>query len=75
MTFNTNEIEGKIAHAIYNECSEHFFNIEEFCEAYGFTRAQFEDFLQHGIDAMTAFRLMDKYYSEHEAEYITTEIK
>lgn len=74
MTFNTNEIEGKIAYAIWEECGERYFSIDEFCEAHGFTYEQFTDFLQHGIDAMTAFRLMDKYYSNRENQGTIVEV-
>jgi hypothetical protein len=75
MTFDMNELEGRIAYAIYNECSERYYDLNEFCSAYGFTEQDFINFLQHGIDAMTALRLMDKYYSEHQPEYKTVEIK
>lgn len=70
MKFDLKTLEGQIAYAIYTECSERYFDLDEFCEANGFTLQQFEDFLQHGVDAMTAFRLLDKYYSGHEPEYI-----
>ena len=62
-------IEQKIANAIYEECGEHFSSIEEFCKAYGFSSDEFLDFLQHGINAMKAFRVMDKYYSKEPYNY------
>lgn len=66
ISFDLTQIESKIAYAIYNECGARYYDINEFCSAYGFTKEQFEDFLQHGVDAMTALRVMDKYYSGRE---------
>ena len=68
LSFDLNTIEGKIAYAIYDIATEHFPNANEFCEAYGFTKEQFEDFLQHGIEAMKAFRIMNEYYEKVEGE-------
>lgn len=70
MTFDLNEIEGRIAYAIYVACFSKE-GLNTFCAKNGFTEAQFNDFIQHGVDAMTAFRLMDKYNTEHETEYMT----
>lgn len=61
-------LEQKIAYAIKDVATEHFLNLNEFCEAYGFTEEQFEDFLQHGTDAMKAFRIMTEYYEKVENE-------
>lgn len=61
-------LEQKIAYAIKDVATEHFLNLNEFCEAYGFTKEQFEDFLQHGIEAMKAFRIMTEYYEKVENE-------
>ena len=52
-------VEEKIAHAIIDECGERFYDINEFCETYGFTKEEFFDFLQHGIDAMAACRILN----------------
>lgn len=67
MTFDLTEIEGRIASAIYDACasSDPVEGLAGFCNKNGISEQGFFDFLQHGIDAMTAFRLMDKYYSEH----------
>ena len=49
MKFDLKTLEGQIACAIYTECSERYFNLDEFCESYGFTKEDFFDFLQYGI--------------------------
>lgn len=55
-------LEQKIAYAIKDVATEHFLNLNEFCEAYGFTEEQFEQFLQDAIDTAESFRRMDEYY-------------
>lgn len=65
LKINEKTLEGKIAQAIWNECSERFISIDEFCEAYGFTPKQFKRFLQDGINTGKYFREMDNYYKRN----------
>jgi len=64
MKFDLKTLEGQIAYAIYTECSERYFNLDEFCESYSFTKEDFFDFLQYGINTMAAIRVLQEYNEE-----------
>jgi hypothetical protein len=46
----------KIKDAIEEACQEqHFYNLQEICEAYGFTPKEFFDFISFGAQAYSDF--------------------
>lgn len=45
----------RIKDAIENECQEHYWSLNEFCEANGFTSKEFFDFLDFGASGYSDF--------------------
>ena len=64
MLFDLSTVEGRIANAIYYECGARYYDIKEFCEAYGFTYDQFSQFLTDGIHTGEYYRNLDEYYDK-----------
>jgi hypothetical protein len=67
MKFEIDTLEGQIALAIYTACSSKE-GLDAFCAKSGFTENDFREFLEFGVNAMKAFRVMDEYYTNQEGE-------
>lgn len=66
--YDLETVEGRIAAAIYFTCCNRPGGLKEFCEKSDFTETEFREFLDFGLHAMEAFRIMDKHYSDQEKE-------
>ena len=66
--YDLETLEGKIAAAIYFTCCNRPGGLGEFCEKNDFTETEFREFLNSGINATKAFRVLDEYYSKQARE-------
>lgn len=66
--YDLETVEGRIAAAIYFTCCNRPGGLSEFCEKSEFTETEFREFLDFGINAMKAFRVMDEHYSNQEGD-------
>lgn len=62
-------LEERIAEAIRRECEARYYNLDEFCDAYGFTVNEFNQFLQDAVDTADFYRRMDEYYQVEQEKY------